>query len=288
MARKRARRLNPIRTTGALIVNPRKKKAKARKTRKHNSLLVRANRRRKARKANPLKIRANGRRRKVARKSNRKHSSVKLRANRKRRVSRRKNSLVIRSNPRRRKSRRKVARRSNSLVIRANRRRKSSRKLNRRRNSARSSGGSFLDKALSPVQRLVAKFPLVGGFLSSAVGLLAPAGLGAVSVEPTMLAAKYLGKYVPNLSASVFYPAVGLLLAALVKSTSFLGKNFHDKLAVAVAAAGGAVGYYKYRSGQDSSMAGELGALEMAGYMIEGETMAGWGEGLAQRVVPFR
>lgn len=265
--RRRARKSNPYRTVGALVVNPRRKSVRRRK--------VKASRRR-ARK-NPLLVRANKRRSKV-------------RANSKRRVSKRRNTrrrarrnplLVRTANPRkRRNSRRRSHARRNPLLIRANSRRRSSRRranphrrrhLARRRNSGSRSSG---------LAAMLKKIPLLGGVLSSMVGLVLPAALGAVSVEPTMLAAKFLGSYVPSMPSTLFYPGVGLLLAALIKGVGgrFMSAQLVDKLAVAAASAGGAVGYYKWRTGQESDMAGEMGLLEYAGY----------GDGFYSRVVPFR
>lgn len=268
--RRRARKSNPYRTVGALVVNPRRKSVRRRK--------VKANRRR-VRK-NPLLVRANRKRvRRVAVKSNRRRVA---RKSSRRRV--RKNPLLVRTaNPRKRRSnrRRHSVRRRNPLLIRANSRRRVSRRhranphrrrhLARRRNSGSRSSG---------LAAMLKKIPLLGGVLSSMVGLVFPAALGAVSVEPTMLAAKFLGKFVPSMPSTLFYPGVGLLLAALIKGVGgrFMSAQLVDKLAVAAASAGGAVGYYKWRTGQESDMAGEMGLLEYAGY----------GDGFYSRVVPFR
>lgn len=276
-ARRRRARKNPFRTVGALIVNPRKRrtrrKAKANRRRvRKNPLLVRANRRRRSRK---VSARPNRRRRVVAR------------SNRRRRA--RKNPLLVRANPRRRRSRRHVRansrRRShrrvrrNALLVRTNRRRSHRRRPrhNRRRHSLRVRRNSG---AVGGIQAMLRKIPLLGGVLSSMVGLVMPAALGALSVEPTMQAARLLGGYVPQMPSTLFYPAVGLLIAAVVKGFGgkFMSAQLVDKLAVAAASAGGAVGYYKWRTGQESDMAGELGLLDYAGF----------GEGLYSRVIPFR
>jgi hypothetical protein len=250
--RLRARIPNPIRTTGALIINPRKRR-KAKVAKRRNALLVRANRRRRvSRRRNPLLVRAN-------------------RAQRRRRSRRvvRRNPLLVRANPRRRVSRR----RRNPLYTRVNRRKSMRRSMRRRRNP---SG--------------LAKIPVVGGVLSSIVGLFGPALFGAVSVEPTMLAARYLGPYIPSVPTSVFYPVAGLLLAGIVKAfgPKLMSKDLADKFAVACASAGGAVGYYKWRTSQDQEVAAEAGMLEYAGAHVSGYQEAGFGDGFAQRVVPFR
>lgn len=122
------------------------------------------------------------------------------------------------------------------------------------------------------------KFPLVGGLLASIVGLVLPAGLGALSVAPTAYLAKMLAPYIPGFPSVAFYPAVGLLLAALVEKFAPLDAPMRRNIAVAMASAGGAVGYYKYITGQTHEVAGELGMLE--GY-------GAYGEGLASEVVPF-
>lgn len=258
--RLRARYPNPIRTTGALIINPRKRR-KARVTKRRNALLVRANRKRRVvrRKRNPLLVRAN-----------RAH-----RRSRRRVMNRRRNPLYARvgiANPRRRRS---MRRHRNSLYTRVNRR-----MVNRRHRRVR--------RHRNPSG--VAKIPLVGGVLASVIGMIGPALFGAVSVEPTMMAAKYLGPYVPSVPTSVFYPVAGLLLAGIVKAfgPKLMSKDLADKFAVACASAGGAVGYYKWRTSQDQEVAAEAGMLEYAGARVAGYSEVGFGDGFAQRVVPFR
>jgi hypothetical protein len=51
-------------------------------------------------------------------------------------------------------------------------------------------------------------------------------------------------------------------------------------LAIAIASGGGAVGYYKWRTGSDAEVIAEAGMLEMSG-------VGGFGEGMLSRVVPY-
>jgi hypothetical protein len=182
-----------------------------------------------------------------------------------------------RRNTRRRNTRRRNTRRRNSVlaVRRANTRRRNTRRRNtrrrntRRRNTRRRNGKGAL-----------AKIPVVGPALSKAFSFLMPAGLGAVAVEPTLMAAKFIGPMIPAVPASVFYVGTGLILAGFVASTKFLGAKFHKDLALAIASATGGVAYYKWRTGSDCSAAEEAGALEING-------VHGWADGLAYAVQPY-
>ena len=120
---------------------------------------------------------------------------------------------------------------------------------------------------------MLKKIPLIGGALASMVSLAPTALFGAVMVEPTMMMAKLLGRYVPSLPAPIFY--------ALAPSTK-------DKLAIAAASAAGGVAYYKFRTsgGAPETVADEVGALELRGYsgplgLLELRGLSGLGGGFS-------
>jgi len=116
---------------------------------------------------------------------------------------------------------------------------------------------------------MLKKIPLIGGALSSMVSLAPTALFGAVMVEPTMMMAKLLGRYVPALPAPLFYALAGLVVAAVIKMKFVpLAPSTKDKLAIAAASAAGGVAYYKFRTsgGAPETVADEVGALELRGY----------------------
>lgn len=115
---------------------------------------------------------------------------------------------------------------------------------------------------------MLKKIPLIGGALANMVSLAPTALFGAVAVEPTMMAVKLLGRYVPNMPAPLFYALGGLLVAAVIKSKFIpLAPSTKDKLAIAAASAAGGVAYYKFRTGGAAeSTSDEMGALELRGY----------------------
>ena len=104
-----------------------------------------------------------------------------------------------------RRRRSAMARRRNPLIV--NRKRRRSTK--RRRNPSMAS-------ITAPIQKMVKKLPVVGGFLSNVVGFAGPAALGAVSVYPTLAAMKYAGGYIPERLQPFSFTIVGTVLAALV------------------------------------------------------------------------
>ena len=112
---------------------------------------------------------------------------------------------------------------------------------------------------------MLKRIPLIGGMLASVFSFAPHALFGAISVEPTMWAAKFLAPFVPMVPASLFYPVVGLIVAAVIKAIPFGSSALRDKLAVAVAAASGGVGYHKARTGMDAEMGAEAGMLELRG-----------------------
>lgn len=249
-------RTNGVRRTGALIINGRRRRRTrtARKTRSNGYLVVRRNGTRKRR---------NGKRR--ARTS--RVMYLRARKNGRRRTTRRRTTRrrTARSTGRRRTTQRRT-RRNGRLVIRHNGRRS---RRNGRRSRRRSNGasGSFSFKLpfTDSLARMVGKVPVVGGFAAKAIALSGAAALGAASVLPTTFVAQFAGQYVPNMNSSLFYAIVGLGLASVIGSTKFLGASFHRNLAVATAAAGGAVALYKWQTGDDGPMAVETGRLMVRG-----------------------
>lgn len=247
---KRTRR-NPIRTTGALIINPRRRKRTNRRRTRRNALQIRTNRKRRTNRRrtrrNALQIRTNRRR------------------STRRNTRRRRNTRARRRNGTKRGMRRRTARRAYSRRRRSN----GTRKGMRRRTARRAYAKRRNRKTRKNMGTMLKKIPLIGGALSSMVSLAPTALFGAVMVEPTMMAAKLLGRYVPNLPAPLFYAFAGLVVAAIVKSKFIpLAPSTKDKLAIAAASAAGGVAYYKFRTagGAPESTAEEVGALELRGY----------------------
>jgi branched-subunit amino acid transport protein len=123
---------------------------------------------------------------------------------------------------------------------------------------------------ISKLSNKLAKIPVLGGFLS-----FAPYGAAAaLMVEPVLMLQQALGRFVPNMSAPLFYGISGLVAGGLIKLAHqmFLKKLMSaytaDKLAVAAASAGGAIAYYKFRTQGNTSdtVAEEMGALELRGF----------------------
>ena len=129
------------------------------------------------------------------------------------------------------------------------------------------------------LQRMLKKVPVVGGMLAKMAAFAPYSAFGALGVEPTMIAAKFLGPYLPQVPASVFYAGTGLLVAALIQNFLPVAPATRAKLAIAVASAAGGVGYYKWRTGQDTDVATETGALMLSG-------VGSWADGLAYKVAP--
>lgn len=135
---------------------------------------------------------------------------------------------------------------------------------------------------ISSAQGVASKIPLIGGLLSSALGYIVPMVLGAIGVEPTMQLAKFTGQYVPNMNSSLFYLGTGIITAALAKmllpKTGFVSGDMAGRIALAIASGAGAVAYYKHRSGDSKDMGSEMGALEVA---------MGDGFGFAEAIAPL-
>lgn len=141
---------------------------------------------------------------------------------------------------------------------------------NRRRNPA-------LGKVTAPVQRMLKKVPIVGKMLSEVVGFSGPALLGAVSVYPTLQAMRYAGSYIPERLQPVSFSIVGAVLATVVGKLPFGTPSFRKSLSAAMAAAGGAVDFYRWHTNQSTVV--EVQAAETAGL--------GYAGGMATGVVPY-
>lgn len=172
----------------------------------------------------------------------------------------------MRSNPRRRRSTRKGMRR-----------RTARRAYTRRRNPGIMTG----------LQQSLKKVPVVGGMLADIVGLGIPAGMGAISILPIEMGLKAGGRYLPPRLQAVSFTIGGLIMGAIAKRFLPAGK-FRDQVSVALATAGGAVDFYRWRQGQTTVEAmevaeaatagfGRYGELEVLGNYGELEVMAGYG-----------
>lgn len=287
---------NPIRTTGALLINPRRKRKKAHGRRRRNGgrlgalLLTNPRRRRKSRRSSSR--RHNPHVKGYSRKAHRvKAHSVRAynrkarkgRSRRRRNPSRRGGMFRrFRMNPRRRY---------------ASRRRTSARRyrhnphasiVNPRRHKARSRRRVAFRRRNPAMGKGLAKIPVIGPLLASMIGVVGPAAFGAVGVEPILAVSQLAARYAPNLPTTALYPLSGLFLAAA--TDLYIGKwiglkpELRRNIAVALAAGGGAVGYYKWRTGQGATAGEEMGALILSGLgsPIAGAVMGDLGDLIVQ------
>lgn len=135
--------------------------------------------------------------------------------------------------------------------------------------------------AIKGVQRAVKNVPVVGGVLSDVVGLGVPAAFGALSILPIEMGLKAGGRFLPPALQKISFTVGGLVMGALAKK--FIKGAQGEKIAIALATAGGAVDFYRFRTGQGTVQAME--AAEAAGFgeleiqeMGELEIMDGFGE----------
>lgn len=218
---KRRTRRNPH---GTLLVNPRRKGGKKHAKRRSGLSL----------KGLISRVRGNPRRHRKAG-----HRRNPLLTNpRRSRHGKRHNPLL--TNPRR--SRR--AKRHNPLLTNPIR-------IKRRRNPSH-----MLGKVQAGAQKLLRKIPLAGGILAGAVGVLGSALGGALGVYPTAYAMPYVGKYLPSWLKPFGYTIAGAVLSALIEAVPYK-HPMKSKLAIGVAAAGGAVDAYRYRHGKSQDLGDE-------------------------------
>mgnify|MGYP003650925989 CR=1 FL=1 len=229
--RRRAAKRNPMPTHGALFVTNGKRRRKSVKNRKSAS----------KRKGTGLAairrafgLKANGsRRRKANTRRRTRKNSLAIVSNRRRRT--RRNGLTVMSN--RRRTRR------NSLTVMANRRRRT-RKNGLTRRLRRNSGG-MIGRLGGTARGFLAKIPLVGSLLATYAG---PALFGALVVEPIRLVLKYGGKYLPA-HLQRFGFTLGSLLVAVIVGFLPISKEMRKSLGMAAVTAGGAIDFYRYRTG---------------------------------------
>ncbi len=267
-ARRRRSRRNPVRGVGTLVLNPRRKRS--RKSSRSGRRTNRSHRRRSTRRRSN-----SGARRGIA-----KYGFHRRRNTRRRRTSGRRRTN--RGHSRRRSSRRRRNRSYGTLAInnprrRRRNRRSGSRVVYRYRNGGRRRGHS---RRRNPdMGGMLRKIPVIGGLLSTAAGFIGPTLAGILGVEPTMLAAKFLGQYVPAMNSSLFYVLVSLGLAAVAGTYLPINPATRKLIATGIASAGGGVAYYKWRTGQDGAMSGEMAGLPAYSGLL--------GDGGAYAVVPF-
>ena len=125
------------------------------------------------------------------------------------------------------------------------------------------------------------RIPVVGPIASDAVGLGIPALFGAISIEPVMMGLKWGGAYIPAPLQKISFSIGGLVMGALVKNLKFIGTpELRKQFAVAIATAGGAVDYYRWKTGQGTVTS--MAAAEKAGWgeleIEAAEELDGFGE----------
>ena len=235
----------PQRAKGAVLINPRPKRSSSRSARLKalfggvSKRRRNPSRRRRARTLGELIVNPRRRAARKATRRNPRHRSA--RRNPKRR------SAVRRRNPRRR-VRRSVARGSIVRTRKNPRRNPMRRKYARRRNGLKATAS---------------------GLFASLMALAPQSVFGALSVEPTLAVAQIAARYFPGMSTTWLYPVSGLLTATMIKlllPKLGVSKTLADQLAIATASAGGAVGYYKFRTGQACDSATEMAGLVLSGH----------------------
>jgi hypothetical protein len=260
-------------TTGALLINPRRRKRKATRRKKRTSAArSRASKlgwSRRKRRRNTTK----GARRKTARRAY-------MKTNRRRRSTKR---GQVRRTARRAYTKRRNTKRGQ---VRTTARRAYTKRRNTRRGQVRRTARRAYTKrrnpnALAGLQQAVKRIPVVGPIASDAVGLGIPALFGAISIEPVMMGLKWGGAYIPAPLQKISFSIGGLVMGALVKNLKFIGTpELRKQFAVAIATAGGAVDYYRWKTGQGTVTA--MAAAEKAGWgeleIEAAEELEGFGE----------
>lgn len=127
--------------------------------------------------------------------------------------------------------------------------------------------GSMVSGVTGSLASMLNKIPVVGGFLASMVSFVPASLFGAIGVEPTMMAVKYLGPYVPMLDSKLFFVASSWLVAAAVAKFLPIDPATKKQLATAIASAGAGIAYYQWRTGTDKTVAAEKAGLDGYGDM---------------------
>lgn len=235
MARARAL-IRPVKTSGALIVNPKRKNRKHRKNG--------ASRRSKHRAPRLLANRRHRHRKNKARKASRRHrkNPLAIRVRRNRYAG-----LAIRTNPKRRKAHRKHRR--NPLAIRVRRNGK------HRRNPSYSLSGKGIGKQIA--------------------AFLWPAGFGAAATEPLLMVADLAARYFPTLPTSAVYAGAGVITGVGILMVPVGSKEMREKLAIGAASAGGALGYFHWRTNMDAPVAASMSGIRQLGYASPVDLLTG-------------
>jgi hypothetical protein len=247
-------------TTGALLINPRKRRRKT--TRKRKTTSRRRRNTSSARRSTAAKKAAATRRRNAAARS---------RAAKRAAATRRRNG-THKGQTRKTARRAYMKRRRNTRKgqVRKTARRAYARRRNTRKGQVRKTARRAYTRRRNPnvlagLQQSVKRIPVIGGAASDAVGLGIPALFGAISIEPVMMGLKFGGQYIPAPLQKMSFTIGGMVMGALIKNMKFLGTpELRKQFAVAVATAGGAVDYYRWKTGQGTVTA--MAAAEKAGW----------------------
>jgi hypothetical protein len=130
---------------------------------------------------------------------------------------------------------------------------------------------------LNAISAPLKRIPVIGPIASDAVQLGIPAVFGAISIEPVMFGLKYAGHYLPAGLQKVSFTIGGMIMGALVKRFLPGSAEVRKQFAVAIATAGGAIDYYRWKTGQGTVAA--MTAAEKAGWgELEMEAIDGLGE----------
>lgn len=190
--------------------------------------------------------------------------------------------LGTKTNPRRRKARRSSRRSTRrSSARRSTRRTRRARrnplflarrnpvflsKRNPRRRKARRNGRGYGALFVKNPGSGLAKIPVIGPVLASAMGYVPHSLFGAVSVEPVLFVTQMASPYLPAaMPFSLTVGLGGLLVGALVKRFGPFSAGTNEKLATACVAASAGVAYYVWRTGDDAPAAEKMGSLVSAG-----------------------
>ena len=267
-------------TSGALLINPRRRKARKTTKRKATTKAARsraaklgwARRKRKAAPKRRTARRNAASTRKGSVRKTARRAYMRKRTNGTRKGSVRKTArrayMRKRTNGTRTGAVRKTARRAYSA--RRNTRKGMVRKTARR---AYKRNPNILNALSTPLKRI----PIIGGIAADTVHLGIPAAFGAISIEPVMFGLKYGGQYIPKPLQKVSFTIAGMVMGALVKRFMPGSAEVRKQFAVALATAGGAVDYYRMKTGQGT--VASMAAAEQAGWgELEMEAMDGLGE----------
>jgi len=255
------RKRSAYKAKGALVINPTRKRRSSTRRRRTNgasrrkhvknvsSVTVRYKPKRRTRK-NPLRMRRG------------------MGALRVRRNPRGYSQTTISERPGRKKNPRK--RRSAPKVMRTRRKNPMKRRTARRKNPG------YMKK--------LEKVPVIGPFLAGSAAMLAPAAVGAVSVETNRMVNSGLARIYPDMPAWASHAVAGIVLGGLTvvlgPKTGLVRKDTAKMLGAAMAAAGGALAYDKLTTEPESTVEDAMGALAVRGLPV-GNPILGLGQTVA-------